>query len=82
VLLIVEVSDTSLRYDLGHKVELYAQAGIAEYWVVDVNALAMHIHRDPVDGKYANVTKATVGQSISPLSVPDVQLEISELFAQ
>ncbi|MEZ6128719.1 MAG: Uma2 family endonuclease [Planctomycetaceae bacterium] len=82
VLLVVEVSDTSLRYDLGPKAELYAQAGLADYWVVDLNALTLHIHREPVDGKYTNVTRAAVGQSISPLAVPDVKLELSELFAQ
>ena len=44
VLLIVEVSDSSLRFDLGEKAELYAAAGISDYWVVNVSA---HCHRGP-----------------------------------
>jgi len=82
VLLVIEVSDASLRDDLGAKANLYAQATISEYWVVDVNAFTVHVHRNPADGKYTSITKTTVGQSISPLAVPDARLELSELFAQ
>src|SRR5436190_13553368 len=45
--LIVEVSDSSLRYDTIEKRGLYAAAGIREYWVVDVNGRQLLVHRDP-----------------------------------
>src|SRR6478672_631944 len=46
-LLVVEVSDTSLAIDTGIKAELYAAAGIADYWVVDLNSRVLIVHRDP-----------------------------------
>ncbi len=45
--LLVEISDTSLKYDLSVKAALYARAGIFEYWVVDVNGRRLIAHRDP-----------------------------------
>lgn len=45
--LVVEISDTTLKFDLGDKASLYAAAGIADYWVVDVIDKQLHVHRDP-----------------------------------
>ena len=52
VLLLVEVADTSLAYDRDVKVPLYAQAGIAEVWIVDLNKRELVVYRSPVNGKY------------------------------
>jgi Uma2 family endonuclease len=57
--LVVEVSDASLRADMGEMMRLYADAGIPEYWVVDVNARVVHVHTLPQPGGYASV--AVVG---------------------
>ncbi len=57
--LVVEVSDSTLRDDLGEMMRLYADAGISEYWVVDVNARVVHVHTLPQPGGYAAV--AVVG---------------------
>lgn len=46
-LLVVEVSESSLAYDLGEKSNLYAAAGIADYWVVDLVHRQLHVFRDP-----------------------------------
>ena len=46
-LLIVEIADTSLAFDTGDKASLYAAAGIADYWVIDVNDRRLHVFRDP-----------------------------------
>ena len=46
-MLIVEVADTTLAYDLTTKAELYATAGIADYWVLDVENRQLHVFRDP-----------------------------------
>ena len=45
--LVVEVSDTTLAQDLTEKAELYAEAGVADYWVLDINARVLHVLRDP-----------------------------------
>lgn len=45
--LVVEVSDTSLRYDTTEKMSLYAANGIADYWVLDANGRQLLVHRDP-----------------------------------
>src|SRR2546422_9417382 len=47
VLLLIEVSETSLSYDRSTKLRLYAEAGIAEYWVVDCSAESVEVHRAP-----------------------------------
>jgi Uma2 family endonuclease len=45
--LVLEVADTTLRFDLTVKAGLYARAGIVEYWVVDVNGRRLIVHREP-----------------------------------
>lgn len=54
VALIVEVAETSLAYDLGRKAQLYATAGIPEYWVADVFGRVLHQHSRPEDDAYAD----------------------------
>jgi Uma2 family endonuclease len=48
--LVVEISDTTLGFDLTTKAELYARAGIVEYWVIDIQAKRIIVHRDPREG--------------------------------
>jgi Uma2 family endonuclease len=50
--LVVEVADTTLNFDLTVKAALYARAGIAEYWVLDVSGRRLIVHRQPQPGKY------------------------------
>ena len=47
VLLLVEVAGSSLKYDTGEKAEIYAEAGIEDYWVVDLNGQVIEVHRTP-----------------------------------
>ena len=54
-LLVIEVADTSLALDLGRKARIYAAAGIAEYWVIDTQREAIHVHTKPTDNGYAHV---------------------------
>jgi Uma2 family endonuclease len=80
VYLVVEVADTTLRFDLGTKVPLYARCGIAEAWVVDVNERAIHVFRDPKDAGYGTSFIARPGQSVACLAVPEAALDVGELF--
>src|SRR5690606_23447073 len=57
VLLAIEVSDTTLRFDLGAKSKLYAGAEIREFWVVDVNRRRLHVFTKPQDGAYQDQTE-------------------------
>lgn len=82
VLLIVEVSDSTLRSDLTTKSDLYASAGLADYWVVDVNARCVHVHSAPGPGGYADRQSYDETQAISPLAFPDVQLSVADLFRE
>ena len=52
-LLVIEVSDSSLRYDLDRKAKIYAGLGVREYWVVDANTLQTRVHREPAGENYA-----------------------------
>ncbi len=55
VLLLIEVADTTLHLDLGEKAALYAEAGIPEYWVVDIESRRLLVHRQPAGGEYLDV---------------------------
>lgn len=73
--LVIEISDTSLVFDLGEKLALYKAAGIAEYWVVDLNARVVHCFVVPA------YRHQRVSNSISPEAWPDIRIDLVELFA-
>lgn len=78
--LVIEVSDTSLHFDLTRKADLYARAGIAEYWVLDVAGRKLFVHREPQVGKYQLVTEYSAEESVAPLSAPQAQFLVSSAF--
>ena len=81
VFLVIEVADSSLRYDCGEKADLYAAGGIKDYWVVDVAAKLVHIFRQPQKDGFTQRSTAKLGEQIRPLAFPDVVLDLAELFA-
>ena len=82
VLLLIEVAETSLRYDRSTKRRLYAEAGIPEYWVVDCAAESIEVHRTPHAGGYRDVSHLIGGTAtIAPHAFPDVTLTLAEIFA-
>lgn len=80
VLLAVEVSDSTLNFDLTAKAGLYARAGIPEYWVIDLNARQIHIHRDPANGVYQNITPHGETADVSCLAAPNQSVAVSALL--
>src|SRR5580698_5419598 len=78
--LLVEISDTTLAFDLGIKARLYARAGIVEYWVVDVVGRRIVVHRSPRDGVYEAVISHHAGESIEPLSAPGKSFSVDDAF--
>ncbi len=62
-LLVIEVSNSSLRFDLGEKARRYAGAGFGEYWVIDVQDRSIHVHRGPrPDGTWTAVETVREGE--------------------
>ena len=80
LLLVVEVSDTTLRTDLLVKARLYARAGIAEYWTLDLNARQLYIHREPGNGEYTDVTVHSEIETVMLASHPGTPIAIADLL--
>ncbi|MDX2238735.1 MAG: Uma2 family endonuclease [Hyphomonadaceae bacterium] len=79
VVWVIEIADTSLDFDLGVKAALYAQAGIADYWVIDVAAKAIIVHRAPQDGAYREVRTIAAAESVAPLCAPALPVRLNDL---
>ena len=80
-LLLIEVADSSLSYDRNTKMPVYAQAGIQEYWIVNLVAMQLLVHRRPVDGKYLDVQVLGQSDTIQPIAFPDVTIDVAEILA-
>jgi Uma2 family endonuclease len=64
VILLVEVSHKTLKFDRGNKLKLYAEAGIPEYWVVNLVEGVVEVYTDPGEGKYRSVKKGRRGETL------------------
>jgi Uma2 family endonuclease len=80
VLLVVEVADTTLRYDREIKLPLYARHDIPEVWLVDLHNDCVIVHRGPSAESYRDVSTVGRNAMISPLSLPNVRLDLAELW--
>ncbi len=78
--LVIEVSDSSLNYDRGTKAKLYAAAGIADYWVVNLRDECIEVFRDPQGGEYQSHEVFDRGHTARPLKFPKLKLSVSKLF--
>jgi Uma2 family endonuclease len=79
VLLVVEVSDTTIGHDLGRKARMYAAFGVREYWVVAVNRLVIHVHREPSADGYGNIQALSFGDHATPLLLPSLAIRLTDL---
>jgi len=80
ILLLVEVADSSVRYDRDKKLPLYAAAGIVECWLVDIPAHKLVMYREPSAQGYGQVREAHHLESVTPASLPDCAVDLSGLF--
>jgi Uma2 family endonuclease len=78
--LVVEVAESSLDYDRGEKALLYAGAGFADYWIVNLIDRRVEIHRDPSPGGYRSVVSLTAGELVAPLAARSAPIAISALL--
>ena len=78
--LVIEVADSSLEYDRTTKAALYAEAGVPEYWIVNVVDDVVEVHREPGARGYGSRTVAGRGGELRPLAWPDVVARVDELL--
>ncbi|MGB3238907.1 MAG: Uma2 family endonuclease [Geitlerinemataceae cyanobacterium] len=77
---LMEYSNTTLAKDLGKKKQIYAEAGILEYWVSDLKNSQLKVFRDGLDGDYQTELTLVDGM-VSSLSFPDVTIDVRRLFS-
>jgi Uma2 family endonuclease len=81
VFLVIEVADSSLAFDRDVKGPLYAEAGIPEYWILDLNGECLLVHRQPrPDGTWAEVRVVQRGEGLAPLAFPDLLVTVVDLL--
>ncbi len=80
ILLVIEVSDSTLAYDRGTKLPLYAAAGIAEAWIVDLAATTVERHTDPRDGQYRLIASARPGESLASTVLPALAIPVADIL--
>jgi Uma2 family endonuclease len=86
--LVIEVSDSTYRKDAGPKLRAYGRSGVPDYWILNLPARRLEVHRrpeNPTPGRrsgwrYADVTHYGPGQSISPLLRPQVSFQVSAML--
>jgi len=80
IFLIIEVADSTLKFDTQKKAALYAQANITEYWVVDAIARQVYIFQEPVAGAYTKKLVLSESSTVMPLAFPEIEVELIEFF--
>ena len=77
---VLEVADSSLWYDRGKKLEIYAESGIAEYWIIDVAKQGIQIYNKPLGRRYGSYRLALRGTHVAFAAFPDVVFSVDELL--
>lgn len=80
VLLLIEVSESSLQYDQTAKHAAYARSGIGEYWVVNLVRNELLVWRDPAAGGYGVALRFGPAERVAPLAFPDAVFEVNEFL--
>lgn len=80
VLLLIEVAATSYDYDRNLKLPLYAEAGIREVWLVDLERRAIEVYRDPCEAGFRRAESLRAGDTLAPIAFPDLELDVARLF--
>ena len=80
VLLLIEVADSSLKYDRGVKARLYARHGVPEFWIVDVRARRVSIYRTPEGDSYKSITQLAGLETLTIEALPGIELNTNDIF--
>jgi Uma2 family endonuclease len=81
VFLVLEISDSSLRYDRDVKLPVYAAAGVTEVWIEDLPNRILHVFREPSGRKFKTALQFAPGDSVSLLAFPRISFPISSLIS-
>jgi Uma2 family endonuclease len=76
--LVCEVADTSLGFDRVRKKRTYAQNGIAEYWILDLNAGCLEVYRSPQGDDYLAKQTLAASDSVAPLGAPTGSVRVAD----
>lgn len=79
-LLVVEVADTTLRFDRGRKRTAYARAGVREYWIVNLPERCVEVYRNPSRGRFQESVIHGEDRIVTPLAVPEATIRVSDLL--
>lgn len=77
---LIEYSNSSLEKDLNIKTKIYAEVGIAEYWVVNLKKRQLIVFREPQETEYASKSTLSTGE-VYPLSFPDVAVSVNSIIS-
>jgi Uma2 family endonuclease len=80
ILLIIELAESSLDYDREVKAPLYAGAGVAEYWIADLNSSQLLCYSDPAEGAYRTLRHRGRGEAVTPGQIPEYSIAIGDLL--
>jgi Uma2 family endonuclease len=80
VLLLIEVSDTTVKYDRDVKIPLYARAGVGEVWLVNLPRQILEVYTQPVKGKYKLVKKIGKKETVSPALLSEIKIKVAEIL--
>ena len=80
VYLIIEIADSTLKTDLTLKKQIYAEANIADYWVLDLTKRQLYVYRQPTSEGYQQEQILSEQDNISPLFFSDLQFKIGEML--
>lgn len=79
--LVVEIADSTLRFDLGVKAALYPRAAVAEYWVLDLSGRRLIVHRIPEGTGYRSIVAYSETENVAPLAEPLRELLVGDVLA-
>ncbi|MCL1465853.1 Uma2 family endonuclease [Argonema galeatum] len=80
IILLIEVADTTVESDRNVKIPLYAENGIVEAWLVDINEQCVEVYRSPSPTGYQNVQRFVRGESLSILAFPDINITVDDVL--
>ncbi len=80
VLLLIEVSDSSVKYDRDVKIPIYAEAEVSEVWLINLPRQMIEVYSKPEKGKYKNVEKIKKNQTIAPKFIPELKIKVTDIL--
>jgi Uma2 family endonuclease len=78
--LVIEISDTTIRYDGNRKMPLYAKSGVPELWIENLQSDVILVYRDPGPTNYSTALTRHRGESISLAAFPDIMFKVDDLL--